>query len=829
MRLFFLVLLMPFLAEAQPYKQADAAQIRLNIEKLKNPAKVLYIAAHPDDENTRLLSWMVSEKKCKTAYLSLTRGDGGQNLIGTEKAELLGIIRTQELLAARSVDGAEQFFSRAVDFGYSKKPEETFEKWGKDEILSDVVWVIRNFKPDIIITRFPTTGEGGHGHHTASAMLAVEAFEAAANQEKFPWQLKYTQLWQPKRLLWNTFQPQRNSNADTTDLLKLDVGGYNALLGSSYGEIASKSRSMHKSQGFGSARNRGPQIEWFKHLAGERAQKDIFENVILSVSKIQGGAGFEKAIDETIKNYNPSAPEKSIPYLLKAHEQLNLIKNTEIKTVKRQELEQIILDCAGLFFEAFVDTYSANPGQQINTKAYVLIRNNADFNLKNISIKGIKDTLVNVTIKKHEPLTIPISLVIPFDKNYTNPFWLQDTPQEGLFQINDTLNLAAPKGPSTIEAVFTFSVGNKELHFTRPLVYKWVSPVDGELYRDFEVIPEVMVNFNKQVYLFKKKEKSLVNLTVKAGKENVSGNVKLILPRGWRSEPESQSFLLNQKEEEMAVNFIVLPPSDTNSTGPFEMKALANSNNKTFNQSITRINYDHIPVQTLINESKSSLSQLDISLNKIKIAYIPGADDIPIYLEQLGYEVSILTDDMLEALDLNQFKVIITGIRAYNTNNKLKMSNRKLLQFVENGGNLIVQYNTSNFTGTIDFQIGPYPFKIGRNRVTDENAEVEFTKPTHALLNFPNKITSQDFEGWVQERGIYFAEDFQENYQTVFSMHDKDEKAQHGSLIVTHYGKGSFIYTGISFFRQLPAGVPGAYRLFVNLISYTNQSGARKQ
>ncbi|MDQ3192626.1 MAG: PIG-L family deacetylase [Bacteroidota bacterium] len=827
MRLFLLLLLIPFFATAQPYKQADAAQIRLDLEKLKNPARVLYIAAHPDDENTRLLSWMVSEKKCKTAYLSLTRGDGGQNLIGTEKAELLGIIRTQELLAARSVDGAEQFFSRAVDFGYSKNPEETFDKWGKEEILSDVVWVIRNFRPDIIITRFPATGEGGHGHHTASAILAIEAFEAAADPSKFAWQLDYIQPWQAKRLFWNSFQPQRNPSADTTELFKIDVGGYNALLGNSYGEIASQSRSMHKSQGFGSARYRGPQTEWFKFLAGDRPKTDIFENVITDFSKIPGGASFGKSIEESIKNYDPAAPEKTIPTLLKAYEQLNEIKNTNLQTAKRKELEQVIIDCAGLFFEAVAEVYSANPDQAINLKSTVLLRNNTAFKLKSISIDGIKDTLINLDLIKHQPLSIPMSITISKDKNYTIPFWLKEEPKEGLFQIKDTLKLAAPKGPADVRAVFTFVAGNKEYKFIRPLVYKWVSPVDGELYRELEIIPEVMVNFNKNVYLFKEQKTSQVNLTVKAGKDNSEGTVKLILPDGWKSEPETKTFILNQKEEELTVIFNVIPPSNIQGNGPFEIKAAVTSSNKTFNQSITRINYPHLPIQTLISEAKSNLSPLDITLQKVKLAYIPGADDIPIYLEKLGFDVAILTDDMIEAVNLNQYDVIITGIRAYNTNEKLKMSNRKLLQFVENGGNLVVQYNTSNFTGTIDFQIGPYPFKITRNRVTDENAQVSFTNPDHALLNYPNKITNQDFEGWVQERGIYFAGEFEENYQSVLSMHDKDEKPQQGSLIVADYGKGSFIYTGISFFRQLPAGVPGAYRLFVNLISYKNTSGKR--
>ena len=821
MRFIVLIILsIPLSLFSQPYHQPDAAKLKLDLEKLAQGLTVLYIAAHPDDENTRLISWLIGEKKARTAYLSLTRGDGGQNLIGTEKAELLGVIRTQELLAARKVDGAEQYFTRAIDFGYSKTPEETFEKWGKQNILSDVVWVIRNFRPDIIITRFPATGEGGHGHHTASAILAKEAFEAAGNKEEFKWQLEYVEPWQAKRLVWNTFLPQRDAKADTSGLIKLDVGDYNSLLGKSYGEIASESRSMHKSQGFGSAKTRGPVIEYFKNIAGEVALKDIFEGIDTDLNRIPGSPDFKKVITEINTSYNFSEPQHILPLLFKAYELLPELKDKYWQAQKKLQLENLIAACMGLWVEALAKDYSAVPGQEMIINTSVLLRNNFPVSLTGIKIINIADTILNETLLRHHPKSFTHLIQLPENIDYTTPSWLERPATEGLFVVDKPELIALPQGPPALEVVFNFSSGKNKFSIQRPLVYKWTDPIDGEKYRPFEILPELMLNFNQNVYVCKEGENLDVSITLKAGKEKVNGRLDLVLPPEWNSVSENQTFSLNRKEEEITVNFKVFPPVNYKSDNPIPVKAVAESGDKSFDRSITRVEYAHIPIQTLITEAKSKLVPLDINIDKIKIGYIPGADDIPVYLAQLGYDLTMITDNMIETVDLNQFDAIITGIRAFNISQNLKLNHRKLLQYVEKGGNLLVQYNTSNFTGTIDFQIGPYPFKITRNRVTDENSPVSFINPDHALLNYPNKITGEDFNGWVQERGIYFAGELHENYQPLLEMGDKGEEQQQGSLIVADYGKGSFIYTGLSFFRQLPEGVPGAYRLFVNLLSY---------
>ncbi|MBA3899118.1 MAG: PIG-L family deacetylase [Bacteroidetes bacterium] len=798
------------------------------MEKLQNPARVLYIAAHPDDENTRLISWLVNAKKCRTAYLSLTRGDGGQNLIGTEKSELLGLIRTEELLAARRVDGAEQYFSRAIDFGYSKNPQETFEKWGREEMLNDVVWVIRNFKPDIVITRFPTTGEGGHGHHTASAIVAKEAFEAAADPKQFPWQLQYTETWQAKRLLWNNFMPFRDPTIPTGEMLSLDVGDYNPLLGKSYGEIASESRSMHKSQGFGAARGRGPQLEYFTMMAGTPAVNDIFEGVNTSLAKADGAAALAKTIAEIINKYKPSAPQESVKGLVNAHVQASQLKDVHIRNHISQKIEHLILNCSGLWVEAIASQFYCNPAEKITLNVTALMRNPGNVSLKRVVFSTGQDTVENWALKPHQPLIFPKTILIPQNAGYSMPFWLKNQPGEGLWQFEDSTMLARPKGPNPVEAEFHFNVENITIRIKRPVVYKWVDPVEGELYRDLEIIPEAMVNFNRAVNLFPDNKPQKVSITVRAGKDSISGTAGISLPRGWVSSPASREFSLLKKNEEQVLEFEVTHSVKAQQPKPVKVRAWVNTEAGRHSYGMGTIDYKHIPKQTLVKEYEAVFTPLQAAVKPLKVAYIPGADDLPEYLQQLGLNIRVLDVDALETIDFAQFDVIVTGIRAFNMHDKLRLVNRKLLTFVENGGNMVVQYNTSNFTGVIDFSIGPYPFKISRNRVTDENASVSFVKPEHPVLNKPNQIQQHDFEGWVQERGLYFAGDIDERYQKILEMADPGEQPQQGSLIVADYGKGSFIYTGISFFRQLPAGVPGAYRLFANLISYQNEAGKGK-
>jgi LmbE family N-acetylglucosaminyl deacetylase len=808
---------------AQTSLQPNASEILLALKKINTVGSVLYIAAHPDDENTRLLAYLAKERNLRTGYLSLTRGDGGQNLVGKEQGEPLGLIRTQELLAARRIDGAEQFFTRANDFGYSKNPEETFSFWNKDSILSDVVWVIRKFKPDVVICRFPTTGEGGHGHHTASAILAVEAYEAAADPKRFPEQLAYVKPWQVRRVFWNTFN-FGTTNTTAPDQLKIDVGVYNPLLGKGYGEIASESRSMHKSQGFGSAKTRGTTIEYFKLLKGDSVKMDFFEGIDLSWKRLNVNQKISAKINECIKNYNPQRPEIIIPHLMALYRLLQQTNGSDEninywKQLKLKETENLILACSGLWMESYASDYMTVPKNDISITTQIVNRNKSEIKLNKISFLQKTDTLVNLNLKQNELYTFLHKERLPVTTFYSNPYWLNRKHDAGRYDVRDLWLIGTPENDSPTKVVFDLNIGDLNFKIERNIVYKYTDPVKGEVYRPLEILPPATINISENVFVFANGSSKNIQFTIKANMPNVIGKVHVELTKGWLIDLKNPEFSLVNKGEEVIIEAFLTPPLSGELRGT--MKASLIINDSFYNKSIKRIEYDHIPYQFILTDAESDLLKIDLEKSEsMTIGYIPGpGDEVPACLKQLGYNVIILSDELLNKEDLSKYKVIISGVRAYNTNNRLQVYYNKLMEYVQKGGNLIVQYNTNSRVGPLQTKIGPYPFTISRERVTDETAEVRFLKPNHSVLNYPNKISSKDFEGWVQERGIYFATELDKNYETIFSMNDPNEKPSEGSLIIAKYGKGNFVYAGLAFFRELPAGVPGAYRLFVNLLS----------
>ncbi len=824
--LLLVLLFLVKIAGAQNSPQLNSAEILQSLKKLNTIGSVLYIAAHPDDENTRLLAYMANEKKFKTAYLSLTRGDGGQNLIGKEQSELLGLIRTNELLAARRTDGAEQFFTRANDFGYSKNPEETFGFWNKDSILADVVWVIRKFKPDAIICRFPTTGEGGHGHHTASAILAEEAFIAAADPTKFPEQLKYVQVWKTKRLFWNTFN-FGSTNTTAEDQLKIDVGVFNPLLGKYYGEIAAESRSMHKSQGFGSAKGRGSSVEYFKLLKGDSAKKDLFEGVNSTWTRFKETAKFDKLISACIAKYSALAPENSVKDLSAIYQELQKLNstNTEViywKQQKLKETENLLLACGGFWAEAYVSDYIGIPGKSININAQMVSKNSTIIKLNSVSFLN-EDSTSALTLKQNELYSLKHKMILPADLTFSNPYWLTDEHSTGLYTVTDQLKRGTPDNQSQTKVLYNVTIGGIDLKVERGLTYKYTDPVKGEVYRPFEILPPATVNIAEKVYVFTDNQPKEIKFTIKANTDNVSGLVYINMPGSpgdgtWDMvKMDSLLFKLDKKGEEKTIQFSVKTNAEFLNT---KIGVRLEINGQSYNKSIKRIEYDHIPYQFILSDAETRLVKLDLKKTGTNIAYIPGAgDDVQACLKQIGYNVTELTDEMIAASDLSKYDAIVTGIRAHNTNERLQVHYKKLMDYVKNGGNLVVQYNTNSRVGPVVAKIGPYPFTVSRNRVTDENAEVKFVNKKHSVLNYPNLISPYDFKGWIQERGIYFATEMDKNYETVLEMNDTGEDPQDGSLIVAKHGKGNFVYTGLVFFRELPAGVPGAYRLFVNLLS----------
>lgn len=806
---------------------SGSAVILQQLKKLNTLGSVLYVAAHPDDENTRLLAYLANERHLRTGYLSLTRGDGGQNLIGKEQGELLGLIRTQELLAARRTDGAEQFFTRANDFGFSKNPEETFSIWNKDSVLFDVVLAIRQFRPDVIICRFPTTGEGGHGHHTASAILALEAFDAAADPKRFPEQLAYVQTWQARRIFWNTFN-FGGTNTTSPDQLKINVGGFNPLLGKSYGEMAAESRSMHKSQGFGSARTRGEAIEYFKQLKGEPVKTELFEGIDQTWDRFASTAGLRKTIDVMIRAYDPQSPEKSLQPLAAFYKELRAL---DAKTVgvnswnevnywrqqKLKETEPLMLACAGMWLEACAADYAGVPGNPVGISAQVIKRNNCESKLNGISYWKQTDSTMALDLKTDELYTFKHTEKLAATMPYSNPYWLNDEHPIGNYTVKDIANIGRPENDPVTKVVFHLTIAGLQLDVVRPLVYKYTDPVKGEVYRPFEILPPATVNLDEKVYVFDDARPKTIRLTVKANMAGVNGRVSISVPQGWTVSMPDPSFRLAGKSDEAVVEASVSAKAGITNG---RISAALIINGDTFSKSIRRIEYDHIPYQFILSDAEAALVNIDLKKAGTSIGYIPGAgDEIPACLKQVGYNVTVLTDELLAREDLSKYDAIVSGIRAYNTNDRLQVHFDKLMSYVKNGGNLVVQYNTNNRIGPVQARIGPYPFTISRDRVTDEKAEIRIINAKQPALNFPNTISATDFDNWVQERGIYFATDYDKNYGTVLSLNDPHEKASEGSLIIGKYGKGNFVYTGLAFFRELPAGVPGAYRLFVNLLS----------
>ncbi|HVD97332.1 MAG TPA: PIG-L family deacetylase [Cytophagaceae bacterium] len=807
-------------SQAQNTAPLSTSEILLSLKKLNTTGSVLYVAAHPDDENTRLLAYLAKERNLRTGYLSLTRGDGGQNLIGKEQGETLGLIRTQELLAARRNDGAEQFFTRANDFGYSKNPEETFSIWNKDSILSDMVWVIRNFKPDVIICRFPTTGEGGHGHHTASAILAVEAYDAAADPKRFEWQLKYVQTWQVKRVFWNTFN-FGGLNTTAANQLKIDIGSYNALLGKGYGEIAAESRSMHKSQGFGSAKTRGIQLEYFKLLKGDSVKTDWFEGIDQTWKRI-GAEKISAKITECISHFNAQQPDKSVPELIRIYKQIQALdeSNPNVrywKKIKLKETEELILACAGLWLEAAASDYIAIPGNELSVLTQVVNRSNNEVKLNKISYWQQTDSVTTLNLKLNQLYAFNHKEKIPTGTPFSDPYWLKEPHAPGLFIIKDPLLIGKPENDIPLKVSFDLTIADLNLKIERGIVYKSTDPVKGEVYRPLEILPPATIDISDKIFAFADNKSKTIQLVVKANTANVKGEIKTMISNGWKIEVVKPSFSLASKGDEAIVEAI-LTPSASAVNGVLSASILIE--NISYNKSIKRIEYDHIPYQFILSDAEALLINVDLKKTGTHIGYIPGAgDEVQNCLTQVGYHVTTLTDEMIAKDDLSKYDAIVTGVRAYNTNTRLQVNYAKLMEYVSAGGNLIVQYNTNSRVGPLMAKIGPFPFIISRDRVTNETAEVRFLKPESSVLSYPNKITSKDFEGWVQERGIYFATELDKNYETIFSMNDPNEKPSEGSLIIASYGKGNFVYTGLAFFRELPAGVPGAYRLFANLLS----------
>ena len=812
-------------ALAQTPKTYTSSEILQQLKKINVLGSVLYIAAHPDDENTRLLAYLANEKLYRTGYLSLTRGDGGQNLIGDDQGIDLGLIRTQELLAARRIDGAEQFFSRAFDFGFCKTSTEALKTWGHDKILSDVVWVIRKFRPDVIITRFPEDARAGHGHHAASGILAREAFDAAADPTQFPEHLNLgVSVWQAKRLLWNTFN-FGSTNTQSEDQFKLEVGMYNPLMGKSYGEIAALGRSQHKSQGFGVPAQRGTAIEYLSAVKGVVPVNDLMEGVDISWKRVGDKAmanSAQAAVNAIIKNYSAEQPENSVAALVKLYQLVGSVTDIYWKTQKQHDIKKAIENCSGLFLEAIANTQYAVLGDSLQVA--VTINNRLGIGVTDAIIYFKNQQYILGKLEKNINATQRLAIYLSPNDKPSQPYWLANKMDKGSFTINDQQEIGnAQNDPITV--VITVKINGVDFSFDEPILYKYTDPVKGELYQPIQTVNPLFINSAPSLLIFKNEDvgsKKIIHYAVQVNKR-IDDKVQFKSTGNYKQLVVFDTLVHYNKGDRKFVDISINSDSlAVNSKEAFGAQLSAVSFAHPQVEAIHKINYDHIPDISYNYVDQVPVLKIDLKIAGSVVGYIAGAGDkVPQALEQMGYKVVLLKPADITSNNLKQFDAIITGVRAYNINEWLSNSYDVLMQYVKEGGVLLVQYNTSSTIGPVKAKISPYPFNISRNRITDEEAKVNFLLPEHPALNYPNKITQQDFNGWIQERSIYNAENIDNNFQRILSMKDPNEAEQDGSLIIANYGKGRMVYTGLVFFRELPAGVPGAYRLFANLIAKT--------
>ena len=806
---------------AQKPQKLTSNQIYEKIQKLNFLGTALYIAAHPDDENTRLIAYLANNVKARTGYLSLTRGDGGQNLIGSEIRELLGVIRTQELLAARRVDGGQQFFTRANDFGYSKHPDETLEIWNKEEVLSDVVWAIRTFKPDVIINRFNHRTPGTtHGHHTTSAMLSVEAFDLVGDKNKYKEQLKYTETWQPKRLFFNTsswfYRNQSDFDKATKGkLTSFNVGVYYPLKGLSNNELASMASSQHLCQGFGRVTTRGEQNEYVEFLKGDKPkdENDVFSGINTTWNRLKNGGDIGDILYDVEENFDFVNPSKYLPQLMEAYQLVQKLEDTHWRTIKEKQLKEIIEACAGLYLEASANSSSGTPNSTIEVNFEALNRSSVSMELISItSTIDNKKLTKNIDLDANKKITFKESINLKTN-TYSDPYWLRKEATLGMYKVDDQKLIGKPETPRPATIDFNLIINNVAITITKNVLRKYAERDKGEIYEPFEILPKITTKLKDKVLIFSNDVAKKVLVEVRAGANNIKGTVSLKVPTSWMVSPKEIAFNINQKNDKRTVTFLVTPPKNQ-SEGSLEV--IASSEGKMYKKELIEINYNHIPKQSVLSNSKAKIVRLNIKKAGNYIGYIKGAGDaVPESLRQIGYTVENINPLEINEKNLLKYDAIVLGIRAYNVVKELKFKQKFLLEYVEKGGNMIVQYNTNRGVDVA----APFSLSLSRDRVTDEFAAVNILAKEHSLLNFPNKITNEDFNGWVQERGLYFPNSWSKEFTPILSMHDKGETAKNGSLLIAKHGKGNYIYTGLSFFRELPAGVSGAYKLFANMLS----------
>ena len=797
------------------------------LKSFREMGTVLHVGAHPDDENTELIAWLSLGRGYRTGYLSMTRGDGGQNELGPEFGEKLGVVRTQELLAARRLDGGRQFFTRAIDFGYSKTPEETLRFWDHDQVLSDVVRVIRQFRPDVIVTRFPIPpGSGGHGHHTASAILAVEAFKLAGDPAAFPEQLAQgLTVWQPKRVLWNSFRFGNTPQPLNGPTFQTDIAGTDAVTGESFGAIAARSRAMHKTQGLGGFTSRvgnGPNLQSFMLLAGDPAEKDLMDGVDTTWTRVPGGTEIAPLIDAAIAQFKADDPSASVRALLAIRAKLAALPSDPLVLYKRAQLDRILQSCLGLSVQTTIARADVVPGEALTLHHLVTVTSDVPVRWLGVRLPDSAPVKPSdaLALTRGQSASRDTAATLSIHASLTQPYWLREDPSPGLYTVTDPGLIGRPEEPPALPVEQIFEVGGQTLVVADLPVPVTTGPARPEIRRPLEVVGPVSLAWGHPLELIAPGATKTVTVELTAARANVGGTLELEVPAGWKIAPATRDFHLGAAGEPTPFSFALTAPTRP---GEARVSVRATVGPRHYHRGRIELRYEHLPVQLLQFDATLHAATFDLAVRARHVGYLPGAgDSVAEALQQMGCTVRTLTGAALTPEKLAGLDAVVIGVRAFNERTDLKAALPGLFAWVEAGGTVVAQYNRPNSLKAEP--LGPYPLSIEgpapQLRVTDETASVTFLAPDHPALTTPNQITAADFAGWVQERGTYFPSKWDEaHYTAILAMSDPGEAPLKSSLLVASHGKGFYVYAGVAFFRQLPAGVPGAYRLFANLIS----------
>jgi LmbE family N-acetylglucosaminyl deacetylase len=806
-------------AAAVPRPPLTAAEILQELKSFRVMATVLHVAAHPDDENTQLIAYLARGRGFRTGYLSLTRGDGGQNALGPELGEKLGVARTQELLAARRIDGGRQFFTRALDFGFSKDYAETLEVWDHRAVLGDVVRVIREFQPDVIITRFTTVPGGTHGHHTASAVLALEAFDAAGDPRAFPEQLaEGLEPWQPTRIFSNAM------GGRGAGPVVLDIGGDDPVHGWSFASIASQSRGMHRTQNFGPGQPlaaggpSSPQtLQW---MAGAPAVREMLEGIDTTWNRVPGGAEVTTRINDIIARFDARDPSASLPALLELRSRVAAVRADPVVLDKRRQLDAIVQAVLGIEVSTTVPTAEVVPGEALALRHTVSVSGRTPVRWLEVRYPASGGELsAGVDLSAGDAITRSSSQTLPRGTPVSQPYWLREPPTAGMFRVDDPRLVGRPENPPAFPVEWVFQVGGQTLlvpdePLTSPAATD--SPaLNPPTPRRVDVIAPVSLRLPSEVVLFAPGATRAVTVEVEAHRPGSAGVLRLEAAPDWRVAPEAQPFQLGAPGERRSFTFNVTAPA---TEGTADFIAAAEVGSTRWNTQYLEIRYEHLPVQILQPRARVRAVTLAVVKRGAQVGYLPGAGDrVPDALAQLGYQVTTLAPAGLTTERLRGLDAVVLGIRAANVRADLGPALPALFEYARGGGTVIAQYNQN--TGLQAIPLAPLRLELSGDRVTDERARVTFLAPEHPVLTSPNRITEADFAGWVQERGLYYPGAWDEAFTPILASADPGEPPLEGGLLVARYGSGWFVYTSLALFRQLPAGVPGAYRLLANLVS----------